>query len=187
VYANGKDLRDVFQKDPVSYFSVMMSEFPNYFMSLGPYSAANGSLMYPIEHGCKYILEIVKKCQVERIAAIVPKMEAMQDFREHADLLLKRTVFTQPCRSWYKGGSATGLPRMYPGSRAHFVQNMEPRYEDFEIKYESMNRYYFMGNGFSLKEFDGSDTTWYFGLLDGVDEEPDYSKDEAEIKQLSGL
>ena len=187
IVANGKDLREVWESDPVSYFSVMIPGFPNYFASLGPYSASNGSLLPPIETGCLYILEVVKKCQLDRIRTIAPKVDATNEFREHADLLLKRTVWNQKCRSWFKNGTIDGLPRLYPGSRAHFVENMRPRYEDFEIAYESDNRYEFMGNGFAMREFDGRDSTWYLGIVDGEDKEPDYTEDEKEIFELCGV
>jgi cation diffusion facilitator CzcD-associated flavoprotein CzcO len=184
---DSRDLRDVWATDPVSYFSVMIPSFPNYFTSLGPYSASNGSLLPSIEHGCHYILEIVSKAQRERIRHISPKADATAEFREHSDLLLKRTVWNQECRSWFKNGTIDGLPRLYPGSRAHFVEVMQPRYEDFEITYEcAANRYWFMGNGFALRELDGRDATWYLGVVDGLDREPDYSEDEAMVRSLSG-
>jgi cation diffusion facilitator CzcD-associated flavoprotein CzcO len=181
VLANGKDLRKEWANDPVSYFSVMVPEFPNYFLSIGPYSATNGSLLPPIEHGCKYICKIIEKCQIEYIRSIAPKEEVMREFREHSDLFLKRTVWNQKCRSWYKGGTIDGLPRLYPASRAHYIVTMEPRYEDFVINYESSNRFHFWGNGFTVRELDGRDPTWYLGIVDGLDKQPDYTEDEKAV------
>ncbi|EXJ67384.1 uncharacterized protein A1O5_09397 [Cladophialophora psammophila CBS 110553] len=182
--ANGKDLRSEWKTDPVSYFSLMVPDFPNYFISLGPYSASNGSLLPPIEHGCRYMIQVIEKCQLEKIKYLSPKVEATHQFREYADLLLKRTVWSQPCRSWFKGNTIDGLPRNYPGSRAHFVELVVPRYEDFEIEYESVNRFHFWGNGFTLHEVDGRDPTWYLGIVDGEDKQPDYTKDEEEFQKL---
>jgi hypothetical protein len=165
----------------------MIPDFPNYFTSLGPYSASNGSLLPPIEHGNRYILKIIEKCQLEGISAIAPTADATHEFREHSDLLLKRTVWNQKCRSWFKNGTIDGLPRLYPGSRAHFIQNMQPRYEDFVLKYDSNNRFRFMGNGFSMREMDGRDATWYLGIVDGQDKEPDFTEDEKQIYELSNV
>ncbi|EXJ89881.1 hypothetical protein A1O3_02948 [Capronia epimyces CBS 606.96] len=187
VTANGKDLRKVWENDPVAYFSVMVPGFPNYFTSLGPYSASNGSLLPPIEHGCRYILKLVEKSQIERIKSLAPKEDVTNQFREHSDLLLKRTVWNQPCRSWFKNGTIDGLPRCYPGSRTHFVETMQPRYEDFEIEYERDNRFYYLGNGFATRELDGRDATLYLGELDGQDKEPDYTPVEEEVFALSGV
>lgn len=187
ILANGKDLRMEWESDPVSYFSVMVPDFPNYFISLGPYSASNGSLVPVIEEGCRYILQVIEKCQIERVRSIDPRADITNQFREHADLLLKRTVWNQKCRSWFKNGTIDGLPRLYPGSRAHFVQAMQPRFEDFEMEYECDNRFQFMGNGFSTRETDGRDVTWYLGMVDGQDKDPDYAEDEKRVLALSRL
>ncbi|KAK7894332.1 hypothetical protein LTR67_006093 [Exophiala xenobiotica] len=187
VTANGKDLRQVWEKDPVAYFSIMIPDFPNYFTSLGPYGASNGSLLPPIEHGCRYLLKIIEKCQVERIKTVAPKAEVTHQFREHADLLLKRTVWNQKCRSWFKNGTIDGLPRTFPGSRAHFVETMQPRFEDFELEYDCDNRFNYLGNGFATRELDGRDATLYLGMLDGQDVEPDYTADAKEVFALSGV
>lgn len=39
----------------------------------------------------------------------------------------------------------------------------EPRYEDYEIEYQSGNPFGFLGNGFSTMEYDGSDLSYYLG------------------------
>lgn len=39
----------------------------------------------------------------------------------------------------------------------------------------SLFRFGYWGNGFTLRELDGRDTTFYYGLLNGKDEQPDYS------------
>lgn len=53
-----------------------------------------------------------------------------------------------------------------------------PRYEDYDIVYNSENRFAFLGNGFEAREFDGRDITNYLGCLDdeGRDVQPDYDK-----------
>lgn len=165
----------------------MVPSFPNYFVPLGPYSAANGSLIPTIEQTSRYILQIVEKSQVERIKSIVPKLEATRDFIEHAHLWVNRSVLTESCRSWYKGGTMDGIPRVWPGSRPQFMQIFQPRYEDFEIVYEKCNRYYFFGNGFARREIDGQDVTWYLGKLSVKDEQPDYSGVKRQVSELCGL
>ena len=42
----------------------------------------------------------------------------------------------------------------------------EPRFEDYTITYEHGNPFNFLGNGFSTKEFDGSDLSYYLGTDD---------------------
>ncbi len=49
-----------------------------------------------------------------------------------------------------------------------------PRYEDYDIVYRSRNVWSFLGNGFSLRDNDGRDLTYYMGLVDGEDRQRDY-------------
>lgn len=181
VRAKGKDLGELWKDHAAAYFSIMVPDFPNYFISAGPYYAANGSQLPAVEQSCRYIMQIVQKCQTDHITSMAPKAQALRDFQEHCDLYNRRMVWTQQCRSWMKNGTLDGPPRIYPGSRVHFIEMLQPRYEDFEIEYEKKNRYYFMGNGFSSREIDGRDATWYFGLLDGQDKQPDYTEDAAMV------
>ena len=38
-----------------------------------------------------------------------------------------------------------------------------PRYEDYEIEYQTKNRFQFMGNGYTATELDpDGDPVWYF-------------------------
>lgn len=49
-----------------------------------------------------------------------------------------------------------------------------PRYEDYEVKYRHGNAWYWLGNGYSMRDLDGRDLTPYLGLVDGIDEQRDY-------------
>ncbi len=40
------------------------------------------------------------------------------------------------------------------------------------MEYLSGNRFNFLGNGFDMREEDGRDLTWYYGLLDEKDSQP---------------
>lgn len=53
---------------------------------------------------------------------------------------------------------------MFPGTRLTYFTLMEkPRYEDYDIEYQSGNPFEFLGNGFSTREYNGSDLSWYLG------------------------
>jgi hypothetical protein len=49
-----------------------------------------------------------------------------------------------------------------------------PRYEDYIIQYRNRNVWAWLGNGFSTRNVDGRDLTWYLGLVDGRDEQKDF-------------
>lgn len=52
------------------------------------------------------------------------------------------------------------------------------RWEDYKIKTTNRNRFYYLANGFSAREFDGSDLTWYLGKMDGKDAQPVFKEDD---------
>ena len=131
-----------------------------------------------IEVFTNYMCDIITKMQVENIKSLAPKKSAALQFKEHHDLYMLRTAWSDPCSSWFKRGSTDGQLTMYPGSRVHFFELLgRPRYEDYEIEYLSGNQWEFLGNGFSVREFDGRDTTFWMGFLDGVDRQPVFNED----------
>lgn len=36
-----------------------------------------------------------------------------------------------------------------------------PKFEDYEYTYETKNRFQYLGNGFSTREMEGGDDTWF--------------------------
>lgn len=163
-FINGKgvDLKDIWKpNDVTSYLSIAVPTFPNHFSFCGPYGPlGHGSFMPLIEQWTKYMFDAITKAQVEDIKSYTPRMDLSKQFRQHADLFLKRTAWTSPCSSWFKQGKVDGQAVVYPGSRLSFMHLMErPRYEDFDIEYWDDNRFAFLGNGFDTREFDGRDIT----------------------------
>ncbi|KAH8890173.1 FAD/NAD(P)-binding domain-containing protein [Thozetella sp. PMI_491] len=163
IIANGKNVQDIMRERPISYLSVAMPEIPNYWMGVGPYGPlGHGSFIPLIEHVTKYILAAARKIQVENIKSIRPKLSVCESFAEHADLFLQRTAWSGECRSWFKQGRLDGKLSIFPGSRLVFFGLMaSPRFEDYSIHYRAGNPFAFLGNGFSTKEFDGSDLAYY--------------------------
>ena len=97
------------------------------------------------------MLKWIDRWQTENIRSFQPKLEAVNEFVEHVDNYMPRTVWTENCRSWYKHGSRDGrIVALWPGSSLHFIETMEyPRYDDFAVVYNG-NRFAWMGNGYSL-------------------------------------
>ncbi|GAB7362867.1 hypothetical protein MBLNU230_g3169t1 [Neophaeotheca triangularis] len=178
------DLRDFWSSpdhsttNVTSYLSIGIPTFPNHFSFCGPYGPlGHGSFMPLIEQWTRYMLSAICKCQEENIKALSPRLDISKQFRQHADLFLKRTAWTSPCRSWFKQGKADGQAAVYPGSRLSFLHLLSTvRYEDYEIEYWDGNRFAFLGNGFDTRETDGRDVTDYLGSLDGegVDRQPEW-------------
>lgn len=53
------------------------------------------------------------------------------------------------------------------------------RWEDFELKGVERNRFSYLGDGFTAREYDGRDLSWYLGSLDeeGRDVQPEFGED----------
>lgn len=89
---------------------------------------------------------------------------------------LKRMVFSDNCRSWYKGGRADGkVIGIWPGSSLHYYETIsEPRYEDYDFVYDSRNMWNFLGNGWTQLEKDDvenggkNDLSFYLAKPDEV-------------------
>ncbi|KAL4865169.1 hypothetical protein BDV12DRAFT_211233 [Aspergillus spectabilis] len=163
----GLDLKDAWAKQPDTYLSATIPQFPNYFMINGPFGPyGHGSILPIIEVITRYIEKFITKLARENIKSFYPKQEAVDEFRRHRELFLLRTAWSSPCRSWFKGGTVDGPIMMWPGSRLHFFEALaEPRYEDYEWEYQLNNRFSYFGNGFSQREVDGDDLSWY---IDGI-------------------
>ncbi|KAI6915165.1 steroid monooxygenase [Hortaea werneckii] len=178
---SGIDLRTFWAEEVTSYLSVGIPTYPNHFTFCGPYGPlGHGSFMPLIECWTQYMLAIMSKAQEENIKSLTPRLDISRQFRQHADLFLRRTAWTSPCRSWFKQGKVDGQAAIYPGSRLHFLHLLsQVRYEDYEMDYWDENRFAFLGNGFDLREFDGRDITDYLGCLDeeGRDVQPVYDRE----------
>jgi cation diffusion facilitator CzcD-associated flavoprotein CzcO len=114
---NGVTLAEKWKSVPETYLSITTDGFPNYFIFLGPNSGlGTGNLLVLIEKMADYFTACATKIQRDNIAAMSPKPESVRRFVEHCDKYFERTVFTQNCRSWYKGGTEDGrVSALWPG------------------------------------------------------------------------
>ncbi|KPI40796.1 putative sterigmatocystin biosynthesis monooxygenase stcW [Cyphellophora attinorum] len=163
---HGANIQDQFGDFPVGYLGIMARNFPNFFLFIGPNGPASHSSILPIlEWYTRYAFQIIEKVQTENIKAFEPKEKCIRDLYDHTHELMKRLVWSSPCRSWFKNGKIHGpVTAIYPGSRLHFFELLKNvRYEDFDISYRTGNTYQFMGNGYTDCEIspDG-DPVWYF-------------------------
>ena len=159
----GIDIRDLWEYHALGYISTGVPKMPNYFTYFGPYGpVAQGSLLPVATALSKNVCAIIKKVRIEHIRRLSPKPEVVAQFGEHVQLYHKRTAWTDPCRSWFKQGTVDANPIVWPGSRLHYFDVLStPKFEDFDIEYESGNRLGWLGNGFSTVEYGGGDVSYY--------------------------
>ncbi|KAK8858795.1 hypothetical protein IAR55_003025 [Kwoniella newhampshirensis] len=177
INGKGVNIQDMWNDYPVdSYLSIAIKDTPNYFMYYGPHGpTGHGSGAPMIEAMTRCFMQMLKKMQRENITKMEISADAVKDFNEHRELYLKRTAWSGTCSSWFKPGPYAS-PVMFPGNRVLIIELLtNPRWEDWNYTYGyAGNRFGYMGNGFTMRELDGRDTTFYYGLLDGKDEQPDY-------------
>lgn len=171
---DGCNLQDRWNKElPAAYMSCAVADMPNYFVFMGPNTPiGHGSVLTIAEQVARYIIRMLKKCQVENIKSLTIRTEAVQEFTQHTHTFLPRTIWAGACRSWYKNGTIDGpITALHPGSRIHWFHMMEIfRPEDYEFEYRCVgNRFQFLGNGFSVRE-SGANPTWYLEQLDNFSE-----------------
>ncbi|KAF4825972.1 FAD-binding monooxygenase moxY [Colletotrichum tropicale] len=161
----GRNLADVWKDHPAAYLALAVNGFPNFMLgSLGPNAPlAHGALTHVLEAALTYVCRVIRKIQVDNIRSIDVKAEVLEEYNEHVHEWLKRSVWAGGCRSWYNQGKPDGkVIAHYPGSLVHWrLMTNQPRWEDYNIKYRSRNRFEFMGNGFTDIEVDNKDVSWY--------------------------
>ena len=72
--------------------------------------SAHGSFFPIIQAYTDYEIQVITKMQVEKIRSLRPKSLPTEHFLRHANTFLKRTAWTGPCSSWFKGGKIEGNP-----------------------------------------------------------------------------
>ncbi|PGH11939.1 hypothetical protein AJ80_06904 [Polytolypa hystricis UAMH7299] len=155
----GMPLADLWEdmNDIEAYLAMAIPDFPNYFMFLGPNAPiSNGTLIPVMEKQCDYMVEFAAKMQRQKIKAASVKQDVTHQLNIRHQKFLPRMVFTDPCRSWYKGGRADGkVIGIWPGSSLHYYEVIsEPRYEDYEFTYHGHDPWSYLGDGWTQLEVD---------------------------------
>ncbi|KAM6524537.1 hypothetical protein FALCPG4_010146 [Fusarium falciforme] len=162
---NGTSLGSLWEKKPAAYLSLAVPDLPNHFMFLGPNCPiGHGSVIPILEHAAKYMIRMLHKAQTQGIKSVTVTHAAVNDFDENSEKFMQRTTWTTHCRSWFKNGKVDGpVVALHPGSRVHWFHMLEdPRFEDYEWERLARNRFAYLGNGFSTKEAEGRDISYYF-------------------------
>jgi len=132
----GKNLQDEWAKESQSYLGLAAPNMPNYMIFLGPNCPiGNGPVLSAIEAQADYMLTLIDRWQTENIHSFTPKADAVADFVAHTDDFMKKTIWQQDCRSWYKNNSASArVSALWPGSTLHYIEMMkETRFDDWDV------------------------------------------------------
>ncbi|KAL2826251.1 hypothetical protein BDW59DRAFT_179602 [Aspergillus cavernicola] len=159
---NGVNLADKWESDiPAAYFGFLVPDMPNYFCFIGPNSTiSNGSLVLGIQATAVYVYRWLDKLQTEMIQSFEVRRDATDEYNQHMQQYLSRTVWSRGCRSWYKRGTVDGpVVAIYGGTTFHFIEAIKhPRWEDFvidRVREANVNRFAYLGDGFTKSESRG--------------------------------
>ena len=130
---NGLQLKQRFADSPLTYRTVGVPGFPNFFTLFGPYSPiGNNSIIENSELQIGYVMRCLELLQSGRVRSLDPKLEVAQRLKEEMRLGMQGTVWASGCDSWYL--DANGDPVVYPFGLEQFAREMrEPQLDEFNL------------------------------------------------------
>lgn len=97
----GLPLAEAWQEQITSYKSVMIHDFPNLFMMMGPNGTGLQSALQCIEPQADYAVRAVEKMRIDGISALNPKQEFVDKFTRNVQDRFKLTTHSKGCTSWW--------------------------------------------------------------------------------------
>ncbi|CAJ2500396.1 Uu.00g032490.m01.CDS01 [Anthostomella pinea] len=157
---NGVTLEEKWRGDPEAFLGAQVDDMPNYFMVTGPnMPLSHGTVLGAMCWMTDYITKWIRRMSRQDIKTVCVKKDAVSDFNEFAQELLRRSVWSGDCRSFYKNGKRLGkITALYPGSIMHFKNALEEigfNGENFDFTWWSRNRFRCLGNGTAVSDQDG--------------------------------
>jgi cation diffusion facilitator CzcD-associated flavoprotein CzcO len=131
----GQDLKEFWDGSPRAHRAVSIPKFPNFWMIEGPTGpVGNLSLIMISEHQIDYIISMLKAMREKRIASLVPKLDAFNEYNATLSEQIKTTVwYNGGCDSWYFDKS--GKPNLYSFPPQQYLKDMHsPNLDEYEAK-----------------------------------------------------
>lgn len=127
-------IEDAWQDRIKAYRSMMLPNYPNFFLMLGPNTPiGNFSVIAMSEVQGDYVIKMIKKWQAEQFDEVEAKPEAVKAFNEYVKQGLKGTAWVGGCQSWYL--DKDGDPILWPYTWKQWVKEMqEPQMEHMLTK-----------------------------------------------------
>ncbi|RTE71760.1 hypothetical protein BHE90_013841 [Fusarium euwallaceae] len=164
---DGVNMADEFKVEPKVYLAMTVPKFPNYFVVNGVRGNwAVGS-----------VLASVRRVSMTVKSTFEVRPEPIDDLYEHIDEFHSRSIWSDDCSSWYKGGVKNGKVWIWGGSGLHYMRTIRMvRWEDYKYRYHRRNVWSFLGNGWTGAQVKrdranvspyirNSDTPWEFDEL----------------------
>ncbi|GAB4588875.1 flavin-containing monooxygenase [Nocardia sp. IFM 10818] len=133
--AGGRTLEQAWAQGPRAFEGVMMPDFPNLFMLVGPHSPfANHPLTAVAEAQSARIVGWLRRWRAGEFATVAPTAAATDRYNARLRAAAPSTVWTTGCRSWYLGKD--GLPELWPWSPGRYEKliRSEPDPADYRLE-----------------------------------------------------
>ncbi|KIW95966.1 uncharacterized protein Z519_03032 [Cladophialophora bantiana CBS 173.52] len=148
--------------EPNVYGSISVPHFPNYFIVNGPRGNWGQGCSLPThEVQVEYIIQMVKKIQEDGIKFVQPREDLTFQLNEYMDAWhRKHSVWAEDCKSWYKDNKRDGRVYIWSGSMQSLMKFLKrPRLEHYDVVYKDPgNVFQFMGNGWTVNEWENMET-----------------------------
>lgn len=113
---------------------LISAAFPNYLMLLVPNPpVGNGPLLPAAEAQADYMLQLIDRYQTRNVRSFA-LTQVVGDFIAYKDNFMPKTVWADPCRSWYKKGRDDPIISVWPGSTLHYIEAI------MEVRHEGLGR-----------------------------------------------
>ena len=130
---DGVSIEQAWQENFNCYRSILLKDFPNFFLMLGPYTPiGNFSVIAISEVQLDYIIQLMDAWQADKFDAIEPQQAAIERFEQHVKKGLKNTTWVAGCNSWYL--DKQGDPILWPYTWKQWQAEMSaPNFNDLQL------------------------------------------------------
>jgi cation diffusion facilitator CzcD-associated flavoprotein CzcO len=129
---DGRSLRQAFADRIESFRTVMVPDFPNFFLLLGPNSATgHTSALIMIESQADFVVNCMRLMDKHGIARLDPTPDATTRFNRRIQRDMQKMVFSGGCGAWYTDADDVNFT-LWPYSALRFLMELHlPRRDEF--------------------------------------------------------
>ncbi len=131
---NGVALKDVWSTHVESFRTMMVPEFPNFFLLLGPNSGTgHTSALIMIESQARYVAECLRLMNEKGISHLDPDPAFTKAYNQRLQEAMKDMVFSGGCNAWYTDDDDYNYT-LWPYSAWRFIRELDHvNLEEFRV------------------------------------------------------
>jgi cation diffusion facilitator CzcD-associated flavoprotein CzcO len=130
---DGLSLRTAWGERIGTYRSLMVRDFPNLFIMMGPNSAGLTSALQMIEQQSKFIVRELDRIEELGVAGIHPKPAGIAAFEQRLARSFRNTTHNKGCTSWWSDSSGHNHSIWPESSVTYRMLLTDVELEDFDL------------------------------------------------------